>query len=136
MNFPRTLMSASALVMFALGLMASFAPDFVLRSIDVPESAVLMLLVQVMGGLYLGFAALNWMGRNNLIGGIYSRPVAVANLMHFLTGGIAMLKLVFTQSVPSSVMAAAVVYAVFAVAFGFILGRHPIRPAAQPGSAV
>ena len=76
------LMSASALTLGLLGLTTTFAPDFVLSSLGAPVSPALLLMIQILGALYMGFAALNWMARDNLIGGIYSRPVAIGNLMH------------------------------------------------------
>ena len=126
MKFTQSLMIASALVMGALGVCGTFAPDVLLRAIDAPVSPVLQLLVQVMGALLLGLAALNWLGRRNMIGGIYSRPLVIANLMHFVTAGLAMLKFVFTHTVPWPLLGLSAVYAVFAIAFAITLTRHPI----------
>ncbi len=75
----RFLMSASALVLGLLGLVTTFAPDYVLSSFGAPPTPALLLVTQVLGALYVGFAGLNWMARGNLIGGMYSRPVAIGN---------------------------------------------------------
>jgi hypothetical protein len=127
MGFTRILMSASAFVLGLLGLAGTFMPDQVLTWMHAPTSPVLMLLVQVLGALYLGFAGLNWMARNNLIGGIYSRPLAIGNLMHFLTAGLAMLRLLARAPELHGLWPLAGIYAVFATAFGIILFRHPVR---------
>ena len=129
MNPTRLLMSASALVLGVLALPAIFAPDHVLHWLGAPVEAPLLLVIQVLGALYIGFAALNWMTRHNLIGGIYSRPLAVGNLMHFLVAGLAMVKLV--PQIPM-LWLLAIVYAGFAVAFGAVLFRHPV-PAKPAG---
>lgn len=131
MRRTRLLMSASALFMAALGLIASFVPDEVLRALAAPDSPVLSVLVQITGALYVGFAFLNWMTRGNLIGGIYSRPVAIANLVHFVSAGLAIIK--FLADPPQLVVlrVLAVPYAVFAVSFGLILFRHPVRDRPQ-----
>jgi hypothetical protein len=40
---------------------------------------------------------LNWMAKGTIIGGIYNRPIAIANLTHFLIGGLALAKLAFNN---------------------------------------
>jgi hypothetical protein len=133
MTATRLLMSASALVLGLLGLVCSFAPEYLLRALSAPLSPVLVLMVQVLGALYLGFAGLNWMARENLIGGIYSRPVAIGNLMHFLVAGLALIKAVMGSSELALYWPVALLYIGFATAFGLIIFRHPIR--AQSGRA-
>jgi hypothetical protein len=132
-NVTRLLMLASALVTGALGLLATFLPDTVLGAMGAPVTAPLMLLVQVTGALYLGFAMLNWMAQHTLIGGIYSRPVAVGNLLHFVTAGLAMLKAQGRLDLPWlwPLLAA---YIVLGTAFGVVLFRHPIPSSAPPRS--
>ena len=127
----RLLMSANAAVLGLLGLVSTFAPEYVLSSITAGPSASLLLMVQVLGALYLCFAALNWMARVNLIGGIYSRPVAIGNLMHVLVGGLAMFKAALGGPALPMLWLLARLYAGFAIAFGYILFRHPLtnRPA-------
>ena len=79
----RYLMMSSAIFMALLGLLTSYLPGKVLTTHGtVPDNATL-LLVQMMGGLYLGFAILNWTARGILMGGIYARPVALGNFLHF-----------------------------------------------------
>lgn len=131
MNFTRLLMSASALFMGLLGIIASFAPDEILRLLDAASSPQLPLLIQITGALYLGFAALDWMARDNLIGGIYSRPVAVANLLHFLTAGIALIRQLAVHPEIGLLWLLALPYALFATGFGVVLFRHPIRSRAE-----
>lgn len=125
MSFTRLLMSASAVVLGLLGLAGTFLPDEVLGRLGAPGSPPLLLLVQVLGALYLGFAALDWMARGNLIGGIYSRPLAIGNLLHFLTAGIAMLRRL--TELPA-LWPLALAYALFAACFAVVLFRHPVRP--------
>jgi hypothetical protein len=128
----RSLMSASALTMGVLGLVATFAPDYVLRGLGAVESPALLVMMQLIGALYLGFAVLNWMARGNLIGGIYSRPVAVGNLMHFLVAGLAVIRALVDSPGLLALWPLALLYAGFAAAFGTILFRHPIRAPAAP----
>jgi hypothetical protein len=132
----RSLMRASAIFLGSLGLPATFAPDSLLRWLGAPLAPALLLLVQVLGALYVGFAVLNWMARENLIGGIYSRPLATANLTHFLIAGLAMLRLLTRAPELHWLWPLALLYAAFAAAFGLVLFRHPVRAAAPMSQPV
>jgi hypothetical protein len=127
MSYPRLLMSASALLLAIVGIAASFAPDEILRWSGTPSSPFLPLLVQVVGAAYLGFAVLNWMARHTLIGGIYGRPVLTANLLHFIPAGLASAKLVASVPAARALWPVALTYCVFAVGFGTLMFRHPVR---------
>jgi len=90
------------------------------------------LIVQIAGALYAGFAGLNWMGKANLIGGIYGRPVAIGNLLHFLVAGIALLKAAPHSAESALIWALAAVYAVLAASFAFIVFGNPLRASGTP----
>ena len=122
----KLLMSVSALFMGVLGLGASFAPQEILGHYGFSGGGPGVLLVQLAGALYLGFAILNWMARENLIGGIYSRPVALGNFTHFLIVALALLKAMtggFSRS--RETLAASIIYSVFSAWFGLVVFRHP-----------
>ena len=59
----RLLMISSAAVMLLLGALLTFAPREVLVWTGSQASSLLILAVQALGALYLGFAALNWMAK-------------------------------------------------------------------------
>lgn len=126
----RLLMQASALVMGALGLAATFLPQEIVRSAGGTASTEAVVGVQVAGALYAGFALLNWMAQGSLIGGIYSRPVAVGNLAHFTIAALALLKAAASGAHPPALVTGAVVYALFAVLFARVVLRPP--PLAKP----
>ncbi len=117
----RLLMASSALFLGLLGIAASFVPQEILTYYDAPSDGLAVVLVQITGALYLGFAALNWMARGNIIGGIYSRPVALGNFFHFLLVAILLLKQVIGGRTGIEFVVGAVAYVVFAVSFGYIL---------------
>jgi hypothetical protein len=125
----RLLMTASALVLALLGLPCVFAPEIVLEKLGGSAPPGAQLIVQVTGALYFGFAGLNWMGKANLMGGIYGRPVAIGNLMHFLVAGIALLKAAAASHAPESapIWVLAAIYAVLAAGFAFIVFGNPLR---------
>ncbi|MBC3539187.1 hypothetical protein ACFSC6_07505 [Rufibacter sediminis] len=122
----RIIMSASALVMAALGLIASFLPQEVLQYLGTDPTGMAPVLVQILGALYLGFAILNWMAKGVLIGGIYARPLAMGNMLHFFAGAMALLKGLQAGQQNSIIWALALVYGLMAVLFGLIAFRHPL----------
>jgi len=76
---------------------------------------------------------LNWMARTNLIGGVYSRPVALGNFLHFAVGTVLLAKVLLGGWTNIAVVIGAVVYAVFALSFGVVLFTHPSKPPDQAG---
>jgi hypothetical protein len=81
-------MRLSSFFLVILGLAASFIPQEILAHYGARSSGLGVLLMQVVGALYLGFAVVNWMARDVLIGGIYARPVALGNFLHFGVVGL------------------------------------------------
>jgi len=120
----KILMILSAVVMAVIGLAASFFPQEILAYADAWSEVFEVTIVQVIGALYLGFAMLNWTARGDLIGGIYSRPVALANFMH--TGIVTVLlgKIVMVNHLPELILGV-VIYGVFAAWFAAVLFSQP-----------
>jgi hypothetical protein len=119
------LMSFSALVMFALGIVLTFAPSEVVHAAGGSQAPLLILIAQACGALYLGFAILNWMAKDNLIGGIYSRPVALGNFLHFFAIAMALVKSFSVLPHSAGIVTLVAVFCVLAAAFAIVLFRHP-----------
>lgn len=120
----KLLMISSAFLMGLLGITASFIPEEILTFLGQSPTPVLSIMVQIMGALYIGFSFLNWMAKSVLIGGIYSRPLCIGNLTHFLVGGLALLKFIGrADSNNYYLITLMIVYLLFALTFGFILLR-------------
>ncbi|HEX3067775.1 MAG TPA: hypothetical protein VHX14_04310 [Thermoanaerobaculia bacterium] len=117
----KILMASSAVVMGALGVAATFLPQEIIASLGGGTGRTLPLLVQVLGALYLGFAMLNWMAKESLIGGIYSRPVSMGNFLHFAIAGVALIKAVAAGERAATVLGCTAIYVVFAIAFGTVV---------------
>lgn len=125
-RFTRYLMIASAVFTFSLGVLLTFAPAEILRATGGGTGTPWLILTeQACGALYLGFAILNWMAKDNLIGGIYSRPVAMGNFLHCFAVAMALLK--SFPSLPRSAAAYALIaiYLLLTAAFASVLFRHP-----------
>jgi hypothetical protein len=126
-------MTASAVFMALAGLAASSAPHELLALFGSPATGVLPLFVQLLGALYLAFAMLNWMAREMIIGGIYSRPVALGNFMHFAIGALALVKGLMATHSGGPFWAICAPYTLFAVWFGAVLFGSPVKaPNATP----
>jgi hypothetical protein len=123
----RIIMIASALVLFLLGVAATFLPQELLQWLGLAATGVLPLVIQLLGALYLAFAMLNWTAKDSLIGGIYNRPVALGNFLHFVMGALALGKGVIANPAARVLAPVAIVYAIFAVAFALIFFTSPVR---------
>lgn len=124
----KIIMTASAVILGATGVILVFSPDTALLSLGIQSSPASLLLVQVIGGLYFGFFMLNWMIKGGLIGGIYNRPIAIANFAHFFIVGLSVVKTVTSnRDLPGILWAVGAVYVVFGIVFMILLFRHPIR---------
>lgn len=130
----KILLTLSAAFMAALGLAATFLPqEIASRFGAATASAPPTLLIQIAGALYLAFAILNWTVRNSPIGGIYNRPVALANVVHFAIAAITLLKATLANSASAqftrspTVITATVLYCALAIWFGLVLTTHPIQ---------
>ena len=119
-------MSLSAVFLGGLGILTSFMPQETLRHFGTTPAGPAVLLVQAGGALYLGFAILNWTARAIMIGGIYARPVALGNFLHFAVATLAGWKWIAAAAAkPTEAVILCVADSVFALWFGAVLfGSH------------
>lgn len=109
------------------GLLLQFVPHEILNYFALSSAGITPLFLQLAGALYLGFAIMNWMAKTVLIGGIYARPLAIGNFVHFLVGALALIKYAFANSGSKSVWIAAAIYSLFALLFGIVFFMHPLK---------
>lgn len=121
----KILMTGSALFMGAIGIALTFMPQEILAYSKVDSAGFAPLMLQIMGALYLGLAMMNWMSREAIIGGIYNRPVVMANTIHFTVGALTLLKGLRSTPVSAPDIVLCAGYALFGVWFGVVLFRHP-----------
>ena len=123
----KIVMTASSITLGITGIALTFVPDEIMKSMGFQDNITLVYLLQIIGSLYFAFAMLNWMTKSSLIGGIYNRPIAVANFTHFLIAGLALSKgFIYNPNLTSLIAITGIIYVVFAVLFGIILFTHPI----------
>lgn len=120
---PTHILTTSALFCFVLCLACLFAPAEISRALG-SDSAITALALQLLGAAVFGLAMLNWMTRETAIGGIYGRPVVIANLVHFNTGFLTLIKAALAADDGLLLGCAAGIYGVLALAFwSRLLGR-------------
>ena len=124
----KTLMMASAVFLGTIGFGLTFLPQEIYGFLSPNINQATLLILQILGAVYLGFAMLNWMTKNNLIGGIYSKPLLVGNLVHFLVSSFALIKIVRNnQDHFEVILALTIMYVLFALSFGIVSMTHPSK---------
>ena len=124
----KMVMTSSALFYAIIGIILSFLPNEIADYLNVEYNIVTILFLNIMSALYLGFGILNWMAKGTSIGGIYNRPIAIGNLMHFGVGAIALVKVISNiQTHSEIVISLTVVYVIFAILFVYIFRTNPTK---------
>lgn len=109
-----------------VGIVLSFLPYEIQNYLNSTTGTTLdALMLQILGAQYFAFAMINWTAKANLIGGIYSRPIAIGNLTHFTIGALALIK-GYSLSHTAIFQVTTLIYVVFAVLFGIVFFRHPV----------
>ena len=122
----KILMTSSALFLATIGILLSFLPNEIVEYLNVEPNIITILFLKIMSALYLGFGILNWMAKGTLIGGIYNRPIAIGNLMHFGVGAIALVKISSNVQIHSEIIISlSAVYVIFALLFAYVFRTNP-----------
>ena len=124
----KALLTSSSILLAIIGILLTFIPDELITNLGIIPNPVVTIVFQLLGALYLGFAMVNWMAKGALIGGIYNKPVAVGNFMHFAVGAFALIKVVFTLNTHNVfVISLTVIYIIFAFLFGYVFRMNPLK---------
>lgn len=123
----KILMISCAVFLIISGLLLSFVPEEISRILIIGTNQTSILFLQILGSLYLGFGMLNWMTKNNLIGGIYSRPLVIGNLAYFLVSTFALIKIVgkYSENEFIIILSLTILYIVFTLSFGYVFMKNP-----------
>lgn len=117
-NKPNPLLVGSAALYFLAGVAALFVPQELLSYGGAVPGDLNVSLLQAVGAAFLGFAMLNWLSRYSRIGGIYGRPIVVANFAHAFAAAALLVKAVPRGNGSPLAWAALGIYGVLAVLFG------------------
>ncbi len=123
------LMSGSAALFAVLGLTILFLPAEIAipAGLD-PGSAV---LIQLLSAGFLAMASLNWHGRSAVYGGIYGRPIILANTMFGVLLCTTLTGFLLDSSVDSRLWALAALLGLYAFGFGRLIWSPPSMPGAS-----
>jgi hypothetical protein len=119
----KILMTSSSIILGLAGIFALFAPDVLLSTQGAAVTGNLSVMIQLMGALYFSFALMNWTTKDSLIGGIYARPVSLANFSHFFAGALLLLKYQLSNEINVFMLIALIVYAIYAACFYWLVFR-------------
>ena len=122
----KLLMTSSALFCGIIGILLSFLPNEIAEYLSAEPTIITILFLQLLGAIYLGFGILNWTAKGTLIGGIYNKPIALGNLMHFIVGAITLVKVISNvQTHREIIIFLTVFYVIFALLFAYVIKTNP-----------
>jgi len=119
-------MAGTALGYAILGGVALFAPDELAWRLGAPATSALLL--QLLAAAYLSMAALDWIGRRAIYGGIYGRGIVVANFTHGFIGATVMVQAGLRTGFTPASLALTVLFAGQGIAFGWLMMAPPRLP--------
>jgi hypothetical protein len=114
-------MTVSSLALGLAGLILLFAPQEAVAALGVPLTHPLAVLAQLMGALYVSLALMNWTAKDSVIGGIYARPISLANFAHFFVGTLVLARAQVSQGGRIAAVGLLIGYVVFAILFGWLV---------------
>ena len=124
----KILMTASSILLGAVGILLTFLPNEMISYLIITANSISTLSFQLSGALYLGFAILNWMAKESIIGGIYNKPIVIGNFMHFFVGALTLVKVVSEIKVHSEIfITLTVVYVIFGLLFTYVFITNPAK---------
>jgi hypothetical protein len=129
-NAPNRLLVFSSAIYLLAGVAALFAPQELLSFGGAVASPLTVSLLQMVGAAFLGFGVLNWMNRSSIVGGIYSRPLVIANFGHTFAGAALLVKAVPRGNGSTLAWVALGIYCVLALLFGLKFFGSGLKPKA------
>ena len=118
----------SAFVLLLGGLPLLFASDAVLPVLvpGFPRDAAW--LGQLLAAAWLGIAALNWLQRSALLGGIYGRATVSANVLVYVVSALSLLRALIGHTAPPVLWAVFMPLAALAATYTALMMRGPFDP--------
>ncbi|MPY68161.1 hypothetical protein F8S09_16015 [Deinococcus sp. SDU3-2] len=130
----RWLLTASAALLFTLGLPLLFAAGLTAAWLGAPSVAGEALAQLAASGL-LGLGVINWWGRGNPIGGIYGRPLGLGNLLCLMSAAASLGRVTLVGELPGVAWVVVLVLTGLTLAFAWrmVLWRPRRLPGQIPG---
>lgn len=117
----------SAALLLIAGIVLLFAADDLLPRLvsGFPESGAWV--GQLLAAALLALGAINWLNRSQLLGGIYGRPVVLANAAFYFIAATVTLRAAASGDTADALWLVAALVSPFAVAYGWLLFRGPFE---------
>ena len=116
----------SSLTLFFGGFTLLFAPDAVLPRLVPGFPAGGAWLGQLLAAAWLGVAMLDWTSQHAVLGGIYGRPVVLANAALYFVTATSLARAVSRGVGSAAVWAILAIAVAFAAVYGWLLYRGPV----------
>lgn len=120
---PQYYVTGYGLLYGALGFFALFVPDLALRALGWPAEAEIVMSLVAPGLLAVGL--MDWHGRNAIYGGVYGRPILLANMMFAATAGFPLLKDQWQSGLVPGIVLGTLILLQFPLGF-LIMQRSPV----------
>jgi len=120
----KIVVTASAVFLVGAGLALNFLPQEVAAALGLGAAPMVVLILQVLAAALLGMGFLDWLSKGNPMGGIYSRPLALENLLLYGVAAISLDRAALHATAPRLIELVAVVFTAFAIAFGWLMFLH------------
>ncbi len=114
----KTILIIDAIVLFVFGIGFLFAPVWSLDLFDISLATGGILMTQLLAAAFLGFAVLDWMGRNYAVADDV-RPLIAANFIHCVVGFAITLMQRLDGVGNAWTWVPIILYLLFALAFGY-----------------
>jgi hypothetical protein len=118
---------ASALALLLFGFLLLFAADEILPRVIPGFPVAGAWIGQLVAAGWLALAAMNWLTRSTLLGGIYGRPVVIANTALYFVSATVLLRAAMRPGAVSTLWFPALVASLFAAAYGRLLFWGPFE---------
>lgn len=124
-------MITSASLFLAHGIVLLFASELLYKLFNLSNSPEGSVTAQLFGAALIGLGLMNWTARGLVLGGIYGRALVYGNFVSSLIGFFVSIRARLNGFSNEYFWIEVVLYFVFAIAFGVMLFRGPIRQTAQ-----
>ncbi len=122
---PQPSLFAAAVLLMALGVAALFLPQELGALVSKAGELTSPVVMKLLGGSFFALGMLDWMTRFTAIGGIYGRPVVVANLTFFFIATTTLVRAAIGSDGGGAAWIGAAVSAFFAVWFARLMFGPP-----------
>lgn len=117
----KQLVALSVLVYGLFGFALLFMPQELLALNESAAAPHAALLAQFLGAALLGFAAMNWMARGSILGGIYGRAVMNGNFTFAFISALLAVRPLLAPAPPLWLWVYGVASIALAAAFGYLM---------------